>query len=86
MAGSAAARIVTPVPSFVVHSRVDIREWYVSAGHGEPVGPVSTELVARGIAAGKVPRTAYVARVGEVFWQDVLDVPEIVSALKSLQA
>ncbi len=80
---SAAARIVTPLHSMVV-PKVDIREWYVSVGVGDPVGPVSTELVARGIVAGKVPRSAYVARVGDSMWQDVLDVPEIIQAIRAL--
>jgi len=84
MVASAAARFATPIPSLIAPCHVDIREWYVSAGEGEAIGPVSTELVARGIVAGKVPRTAFVARVGDTSWQDVLDVPEIVGALKGL--
>ena len=81
---SSAAHVIEPLRSFVPPGAIDIREWYVSVGYGDPVGPVSTELIARGIAAGKVPRTAYVARIGDSVWQDLLDVPEIVRALKTL--
>jgi hypothetical protein len=67
-----------------VSSRVEIREWYVCTRGSEPVGPVSTELVARGIIAGKVPRDALVARIGDSVWQRVLRVPEITAALELL--
>jgi hypothetical protein len=67
-----------------VSSRVEIREWYVCTRGSEPVGPVSTELVARGIIAGKVPRDALIARVGDSVWQRVLRVPEITAALEML--
>jgi hypothetical protein len=65
-------------------SHVEIREWYVCTRESEPVGPVSSELVARGIIAGKVPRDALVARVGDSVWQRVLRVPEITDALAAL--
>lgn len=63
-------------------SRIEIREWYVCTRGGEPVGPVSTDLIARGIVAGKVPRTALVARVGDSVWQRAMRVPEITTALE----
>jgi hypothetical protein len=84
MSNTAGTPVASLIPSVVPHTKVEIREWYVSVGEGEPVGPVSTELVARGIVAGKVPRTAYVARVGDEIWQDVLDVPEIFEAVKRM--
>jgi hypothetical protein len=65
-------------------SHVEIREWYVCTRESEPVGPVSSELVARGIIAGKVPRDALVARVGDSVWQRVLRVPEITDTLEAL--
>jgi hypothetical protein len=63
-------------------SSVEIREWYVCTRGGDPVGPVSTDLIARGIIAGKVPRSALVARVGDSVWQRALRVPEITTALE----
>jgi hypothetical protein len=67
-----------------VASRVEIREWYVCTRGSEPVGPVSTELIARGIVAGKVPRDALIARIGDSVWQRVMRVPEVTSALELL--
>ena len=55
---------------------------YVEGNH--PIGPVDADRIARGIVAGKVPRDAHVARVGESAWNDLLDMPEIVLALKAL--
>lgn len=43
-------------------------EWLVRQAGSAPIGPVSTELVARGIEAGKVSLTAEVCRVGTADW------------------
>ena len=40
-------------------------KWFVCLAGCEPVGPVTTDLVARGLASGKVPRHAQVAAVLE---------------------
>jgi hypothetical protein len=61
-----------------------VSEWYVFVEGGEHVGPVTAELIARGIAAGKVPRDARVARGAPVGWRDVMDVPDVVDALDAL--
>ena len=61
-----------------------MREWYVCEEDGPPLGPVSADQLARGIVAGKVPRDAFVACAGDEAWQDILDVPEVIAALKSL--
>jgi hypothetical protein len=45
-----------------------VAEWLVRQGSGKPIGPVSTELVLRGIEAGKVARSAEVCRVGTHDW------------------
>ena len=58
--------------------------WYVCVVDGEPVGPVSAHQIARAIVRGKVPRDASVARQGDVAWQELLDTPDIVFALKGL--
>jgi hypothetical protein len=60
---------------------VQEKHWYLSIGD-RSIGPLTTELVARGIQAGKVPLTAWICEVGANAWsvlssfgefQDVLD-------------
>lgn len=43
-------------------------EWWVTKGSQVPVGPVSTELLLRGISAGAVPKDALVCEVGGTKW------------------
>ncbi len=43
-------------------------EWWVTKGSQVPVGPVSTELLLRGISAGAVPNDALVCEVGGSTW------------------
>ena len=43
-------------------------EWWVTKGSQVPVGPVSTELLLRGIGAGAVPKDALVCEVGGSKW------------------
>jgi hypothetical protein len=45
-----------------------VAEWLVRQGSGKPIGPVSTELVIRGIEAGKIAISAEVCRVGTSDW------------------
>jgi hypothetical protein len=61
--------------------KILIHEWYVCIPEGKAVGPVTTDLLVRGILADKVPRNAFVARPGDDGWTELLDVPEIVHAL-----
>jgi hypothetical protein len=64
---------------------MDVPQWFVLAeSSDEAVGPVSADQIARGILAGKVPRDAYVACEGDPGWREILDVPEVVGALKAL--
>lgn len=60
--------------------------WFVWIEGGDPVGPVSADQIARGIQAGKVPTHASVRQGADTFWGDVLDAPDIVSALKAVSA
>ncbi|MBI4954980.1 MAG: hypothetical protein HY908_23355, partial [Myxococcales bacterium] len=58
--------------------------WYLRNGDSEPVGPVATELVVRGIQAGKVPPDAEVALEfpdGMSPWRPLESVPEFAAAL-----
>jgi hypothetical protein len=55
-------------------------EWFVHQRNADPIGPVSTELLARGVQAGKVPLDAYVAVRGGG-WVPLSSVPEIAAAI-----
>lgn len=56
-------------------------DWYVCVVGGEAVGPVSTELLVRGIQSGKVPHDALVCQTGEKEWQELFSVPSLAAAL-----
>ena len=60
--------------------------WYVYDSAGQHVGPVTTDLLARGIAAGKVSREAHVGAVGTASWHPVLQVPEVMHALQRAES
>lgn len=53
-------------------------EWWVRQGGSAPIGPVSTELVIRGIDAGKVSNEAEVCQVGGNDWLPIDMVSEFV--------
>jgi hypothetical protein len=53
-------------------------EWWVRQGGSAPIGPVSTELVIRGIDAGKVSNEAEVCQVGGKEWLPIDMVSEFV--------
>ena len=57
------------------------QQWYVTIA-GNAVGPVSTDLVLRGIKHRKIATEAYVCVVGAQEWQALADVPEFHGALK----
>jgi hypothetical protein len=57
-----------------------LSEWFVYQPGGQHVGPLSTDALARGLATGKVPRDAHVARAGGGSWQLVTAVFELASA------
>jgi hypothetical protein len=44
-------------------------DWWVTKGNQVPVGPVSTDLLLRGIGAGRVPKDALVCEVGGSSWR-----------------
>jgi hypothetical protein len=58
-----------------------MNRWWVTQRGREPVGPVETELVVRGIAAEKVPGDALVCPVGGKSWQPLDAVPRFAQAL-----
>lgn len=51
--------------------------WWVSRGSSEPVGPVTTEVLLRGIASGRVPLDTLICRVGEQRWVPLSEVDEV---------
>lgn len=55
-------------------------QWYVTI-EGNAVGPVSTDLVVRGIKHKKIATNAYVCVVGASEWQLLTDVEEFYAAL-----
>jgi hypothetical protein len=57
------------------------QQWYVTIA-GNAVGPVSTDLVLRGIKHKKIATEAYVCVVGASEWQALADVPEFHGALE----
>jgi hypothetical protein len=57
------------------------QQWYVTIA-GNAVGPVSTDLVLRGIKHKKIATEAYVCVVGADQWQALTDVPEFHGALR----
>jgi hypothetical protein len=44
------------------------KHWLVRSRDGAEVGPVSIELIARGLAAGKVPQDAVISLAGSDVW------------------
>lgn len=56
------------------------QQWYVSVA-GNAVGPVSTDLVLRGIKHNKIAAEAFVCVVGATEWQPLNEVPEFRGAL-----
>lgn len=57
-------------------------EWYIATSGSEPIGPVSEELVIKGILAGKVPVEALVAQVGEEGWHPLVTVKAFAQAVR----
>jgi GAF domain-containing protein len=55
---------------------MEAEDWFVSDGEGV-IGPISMELVARGVASEKVPLGAYVRRADWTDWQRVGDVAQL---------
>lgn len=51
-------------------------DWLVRQPGSEPIGPVSTELVVRGLQAGRVAPSALVCRLGTQEWRLLTEFPE----------
>jgi hypothetical protein len=62
------------------------RDWYVYQADGRHLGPLSTEFLARGWVARQVPRDIWVGAAGEAGWRPIAQVPEIMEAVRALEA
>lgn len=60
-------------------------EWWVTKDNQVPVGPVSTELLLRGISAGAVPRDALICEVGGTRWRWIGETAPFSVALSGLR-
>ena len=60
-------------------------DWYIYQVNGNHVGPVPTDLLVRGIVAGKVPRDSHITSPGDIQWHQLLTVPEVTQALGDLE-
>lgn len=59
-------------------------DWYVYQYDAAPMGPLSTELVADAIAAGRLSPEIWVAAPGGPRWLRALDVPVIARLVRGL--
>jgi hypothetical protein len=51
-------------------------QWWIALAGRDPIGPVTTDQIMRGIAAGKVPDEALVCEVGGQTWQPLRSVTQ----------
>lgn len=58
-------------------------QYLVYSADDNHVGPVSAELIGRGVVAGKVPEDAYVAPAGSTAWAPLAAFPDIVDAMRT---
>ena len=62
------------------------QQYYVYTAHNQHIGPVTAELIARGVLAGKVPENAFVAPVGASSWIPINAIAEIEEAVRAARA
>lgn len=59
-------------------------DWWVTEGGREPIGPVTTELLLKGIHAGKVPAESLVCEVGGQAWRSLTEVEPFAAAVAQM--
>lgn len=64
----------------VMANQVEEKQWYLAVGD-RSLGPLSTDLVSRGIRSGKVPTSAWVCQVGDSSWSAISSFDEFQDAL-----
>jgi hypothetical protein len=62
------------------------RDWYVYQADGRHLGPLSTDFLARGWVARQIPHDIFIGCAGEAGWRHIGQVPEIMEAVRALQA
>jgi len=72
-----------PPPASASNQPVAAAQYYVFSADNNHVGPVTADLIARGVAAGKVQNDALVAPVGSSQWVSLTSIPEIATALSA---
>jgi hypothetical protein len=60
-------------------------QWWVLGGDRRPVGPVTTDLLLKGITSGTVPTDTLVCVVGGTEWQELGDVSWFASAVTEMR-
>ena len=60
-------------------------QWWLMGRDRVPIGPVTTELVLRGIQAGKVPSDVLACEVGATAWRSVRSVARFAPAFAKLR-
>lgn len=60
-------------------------QWWLLGEDRQPVGPVTTELLLEGIAAGRVPEDSFVCVVGGTEWQVLGDIARFASAVSGVR-
>lgn len=58
-----------------------LQQYYVYSADNNHVGPVSAELIARGVVAGKVPEDAFIAPTGSSNWTPISHIAEVFGAV-----
>lgn len=66
----------------VMANQIEEKQWYLAVGE-RSLGPLSTELVARGISSGKVPASAWICQVGDTTWSHLSSVDEFHAPLNA---
>lgn len=61
-------------------------QWWVLGSDRRPVGPVTTDLLVKGISAGKVPTDSLVCVVGGAEWQSLSDLAPFAPAVKEARS
>jgi hypothetical protein len=67
----------------VMANQIEEKQWYLAVGE-RSLGPISTDLVARGIRSGKVPVTAWVCQVGAETWSSLSSFSEFHEAVAAV--
>lgn len=75
-----------PPPPYRTEPPPPTTYWYVYQADGLHIGPLSTELVARGVLTGKIHTGAHVGAAGGMQWWPLLHVAEISYAVDGLRS